>query len=439
MNPPPASAASPVVRPTSVRWRLLGVMIFLSFVSYLLRGNLSIAGPAMVADLGLTEIQWGWVMAAFPLGYALFQFPGGCWGDRRGPRLTLSLIALAWGALVALTALVPGRELAPLAVVLGALLLVQFLVGVAHAPVFPVLVGAIERWFPTGAWALPNGLTSSGLTVGLAATASLLPWLIGGFGWRVSFLLLAPFALLAAALWWWYGRDRPEQHPSINAAEVELIVAGQQRMAGGEPAIPAWRRVLQNRDALCMTLSYSAMNFVFYVVFSWGFYYLVTVRGFAAQEAGFLTSAQWIMGAAGAAAGGWTCDRLCRRLGLRWGCRWPVVIGCTMSAALLVGVALHPNAYVAAAMLGLCFFFNQATEGAFAANAAAIGGRHAGAAYGLMNTGANLMGFANALLLSGIAATLGWPVAIATGAGFALLSALFILLARADRQMDQAD
>jgi ACS family glucarate transporter-like MFS transporter len=188
-----------------------------------------------------------------------------------------------------------------------------------------------------------------------------------------------------------------------------------------------------------MMLSYSAMNFVFYVVFSWGFFYLVTVRGFAAQEAGFLTSAQWIMGAAGAAAGGWLCDRLCLRLGLRWGCRWPIVIGCTISAALLVGVALHANAYVAAAMLGLCFFFNQATEGAFAANAAAIGGRHSGATYGLMNTGANLMGFVNALLLSSVASLLGWKVAIAMGAVFAILSALFILLARADRPVDQAD
>lgn len=80
--------------------------------------------------------------------------------------------------------------------------------------------------------------------------------------------------------------------------------------------------------------------------------------------------------------------------GVRWGCRWPVVIGCSVSATLLVGVTLHPNAY-----------------------AAAIGGLHSGAAFGLMNTGANLMGFVNALLLS----------------------ALFILPARADRQMDQAD
>jgi sugar phosphate permease len=181
------------------------------------------------------------------------------------------------------------------------------------------------------------------------------------------------------------------------------------------------------------------MNYVFYVVFSWGFYYLVTVRGFAAQEAGFLTSAQWVAGAAGGFSGGWLGDWLCHRIGVRWGCRWPIVVGSGVSALLLVGVAFHPNAYVAAAMLGACFFFNQFTEGAYAANGAAAGGRHAGAVYGLMNTGANLMGFVNALLLSTVAALLGWKIAMAMGAVFALLAVGFILMAKADHQMDQGD
>ena len=49
------------------------------------------------------------------------------------------------------------------------------------------------------------------------------------------------------------------------------------------------------------------------------------------------------------------------------------------------------------------------------------------------------MGFVNALLLSGVAAAFGWKFAIAVGAVFAILAAVFILLARADRQMDQSD
>ncbi len=461
----PGNAA--FARPTFVRWRILALLAVVSFVSYLLRGNLSIAAPSMMADLGLTEIQWGWVMAAFPLGYALFQFPGGVWGGRVGPRKALALIAVAWGVLIAVTSVVPGADMASTPTILAALITVQFLVGVAHAPVFPVVAASIERWFPVGRWAFPNGLTSSGLTIGLAVTATALPWLIGAQGWRTSFLLMAPFGLAVAALWWWYSRDRPGLHRSTNHAEVALISAGRDPSAeegsesfsgAGESlragklapendsdpfcdplsAQPAWLRVLKNRDALLVTLSYSCMNFVFYVVFSWGFYYLVKVRGFSEQDAGFLTSAQWLAAGVGAALGGWVCDRLCRHLGLRWGCRWPIVVGLLASAALLLGVALHPRAEVAALLLGLCFFFNQTTEGPYWATATAVGGRHAGATSGLMNTGANLMGFVNALLLALVADAFGWQTAIAIGAGFALVGAVLILLVRADCQIDQS-
>jgi MFS family permease len=147
---------------------------------------------------------------------------------------------------------------------------------------------------------------------------------------------------------------------------------------------------------------------------------------------------QWLGAGVGAALGGWACDKLCFRLGLRWGCRWPIIIGMVSSAVLLLGVAFHPNAYAAAVMLGLCFFFNQTTEGSYWATSTAVGGRHAGAATGLMNTGANAMGFVNALLLSAVAASLGWTAAIAIGAGFALVGAALILLVRADQQVDQA-
>ena len=433
----PDNTAPPAAmeRPTNVRWRIMGILIFVSFVSYVLRGNLSIAAPKMIADLQLSEIQWGWVMSAFPLGYALFQFPGGLFGDRVGPRKALTLIATAWAVLIIITSLVPGRDTASGPVILMSLITVQFFVGVVHAPVFPVMNVSIERWFPPSNWALPTGLSSSGLTVGLAATASLLPWLMGQFGWRTSFIILAPFGFLGAALWWWYARDDPAQHRSINAAEVAFIHSdhGEHHDADGPPA---WLRVLKNRNALLLTLSYSCMNFVFYVVFSWGFYYLVTVRGFAEQEAGFLTSAQWIGAGAGAALGGWFCDLQCRKWGLRWGCRVPILIGMVTSALLLVGVAVTPNAYVAAGMLGLCFFFNQMTEGPYWASSIAIGGRHSGAAGGLMNTGANGMGFINALLLSVVAKYFGWTFAIAIGAGFALVGASLILLVRADQTVD---
>ena len=420
-------------RPGNVRWLVFAILAFGSFISYVLRANISIAAPTMIEDLQLNEIQWGWILAAFTAGYAIFQFPGGIFGDRAGARRAITIVAVLWGVLTIVTALVPGPEAAPAAVVIGSLMLVRFLVGAMHAPIFPVQNVAISQWFPVGGWALPLGLSSTGLTLGFAAAAPLLAWLIIQYGWRVSFLIIAPLGFLVAALWWWYSRDDPADHASVNAAELELIKANRSVPKADGESRPGWLRVLKNRNVLLLTLSYSCMNFVFYEVFNWFYYYLVEVRQFSAQDAGYVSSTQWIAGAAGAAIGGWICDALCKRIGLKWGCRWPIIVGMTLSALLLVGGAYYADPMIAVAMLAFCFFFNQMTEGTYWATSIAIGGEYAGAAGGVMNTGANLMGVANALLVPWFADVFGWTVALASGAGFALLGAILLLFVRADK------
>lgn len=424
-------------KPTAIRWRILVILALASFISYVLRTNLSFAAPEMMQDLGLTEIEWGWILAAFTAGYALFQIPGGVLGDKFGPRRVLTFIAVVWAVLTFATSIVPGQATASHFLIIAALFTVRFLVGAAHAPIFPVMNASIVRWFPQGGWALPLGLSSTALTLGGAAAAVALPQVIAELGWRVAFLCLAPLGLLVAAIWWWYSRDNPAVHHAVNDAEIELINAGRDSLdESGEQQDDGgakWYEVLKNRDVLFLMLSYTSMNFVFYIVFNWFFYYLVEVREFSATDAGFVASAQWMAGAAGAALGGWLCDRLCNRVGLRWGCRWPVIIGMSVSAVLLLVGALHPTPVIAVSAMVLLFFFNQLNEGPYWATSVAVGGRHAGAAGGVMNTGANVMGVINALLVPFLASVFGWTTAIASGAFFALLGLLFMLLVRADR------
>ncbi len=421
-------------KPTNVRWRILLVLVFASFVSYILRANLSIAAPAMIPDLGVSEVQWGWILAAFTAGYALFQFPGGLLADRFGPRLVLTVIAVLWGLLTIATSLVPGEDSGSIALVIGTLFLVRFLVGATHAPIFPTVGASICRWFPVGNWAFPNGLTSTGLTLGYAACAPLLAWLVTDIGWRQSFLVLAPFGFVAAWLWWWYARNDPSQHAAVNPAEIALIREGRPDVHTAPPR-GEWLKVLKNRDVLLLTLSYSCMNFVFYDAFNWFFYYLVTVREFSATDAGLVTSSQWIAGGIGAALGGWICDRLCRSVGMRWGCRLPVVIGLLICGALLIGGSVSTSAQAAVLMLVFCFFFNQLTEGAFWAAGISIGGACSGATCGVLNTGANAMGVINAIAVPVIAGTLGWTFAMAMGGFVAFVGVIAMLLVRADRQV----
>ncbi|HKJ19333.1 MAG TPA: MFS transporter, partial [Woeseiaceae bacterium] len=193
-------------RPTFVRWRILSILVLASFVSYTLRYNTSSAAPVMMADLGLNEMQWGWVMAALLTGYALFQLPGGILGDRLGPRRLLSAIAVLWAVLTVVTAMVPGKEIASTGVILASLMAVRFLVGATQAPVYPGTNPAIVSWFPVGGWALPCGLSSMGLNLGVAVSTPILVWSIIELGWRTSFVAMSSLGFLLAGLWWWYAR-----------------------------------------------------------------------------------------------------------------------------------------------------------------------------------------------------------------------------------------
>ena len=422
--------------PTFVRWRVFVILAFGSFVAYVLRSDLSIAAPVMMKDLGLSEIEWGWVVAAFTTSYAILQFPGGIFGDKVGPRKALAVIASLWSICMLLTVLVPSPAVASGAMVLGSLMAVRFLVGVVQAPIFPVINTAISRWFPVGGWALPIGLSSTGLTLGFAAAAPVMAWLVAEHGWRTAFMIVAPLGFVVSALWWWYARDHPAEHPSINDAEVELITAEQAAPVLTPINPPGWVRVLKDRNIILLTVSYFCSNFVFYSTFSWFYYYAVTVRGFDTGTAGYVTSTQWIAGAAGAALGGWLCDHLVRKFGLLRGSRWPIIIGQTGCAVFLVIGAFHANAVIAVAFLALCFFFQQITEGSYWSTSIAIGNQLAGAAGGVLNTGANAMGILNALFVPWMATTFSWKVAIGSGAIFSIVALVLLMFVRPDQPID---
>jgi sugar phosphate permease len=419
-------------RPTNVRWRVFLLIASASFMAYVLRGSISIATPAMMQDLGLSEIEFGWIVSAFLWSYTICQFPGGIFGDKAGPRKALTIIAIFSSVGLILTAAVPGPAIVSGGVVLGLMMAVRFLNGIVHGPVFPVINVAISRWFPAGGWALPTGLSSSGLTLGFAATAPVVTWMVLDFGWRVSFLILSPLGFVLAGLWWWYARDYPGEHESVNEVELALITADRVPPVTAPINPPGWVRILKNRNIVLLTLSYSFSNFIFYSVFSWFPYYLIKIRDIDPTTSGYATASQWIAAAAGAALGGWLCDKLCKQIGLRWGGRWPIIIGQLGCAIFLFIGAYHSDPMIAVVMLGLCFFFQQITEGAYWSSSISIGNQFAGAAGGVINTGANAMGAVNALLVPWFASMFGWPFAVASAGIFTLIAMLLMLFVRAD-------
>jgi len=411
-----------------VRFRILALLSAISFANYFLRNNVSVAMPSMAETFSFSHAEVGWIFGSFNIAYALFQIPGGVFGDVMGSRRALTLIAITWGVLTVLTGFVPHLMAASAGGALTAYVAIRFLMGMANAPVFPLVSGTIGNWFPPGRWAFPNAVTQSALAVAQAATGPLITILILRVGLAASFYILAPVGLLAGLCWWWYGRDKPVQHRAVSPQELRFIASG--RVEAAVPDRSAWKKIIVQRDVLLLAASYFSMNYVFFIFAQWLFTYLVEARGFTLLESGFLYALPFITGAVLALVGGLVCDALCRRIGSIWGCRIPAAGGLVMVAILLMAGAYAPNPYVAVTLLALCFGFCQFTEPQFWAAATYIGGEHTPSATGVMNTGGNLAGFL-APVVGLILDRFGWIPTLATGSVFALVAAVLWLFVRA--------
>lgn len=85
------------------RYRVAALLFLLAVITYLDRVCISVAGPRIQEYLRIGPQQWGWVVGAFALAYAVFEIPGGWMADRFGPRVILTRIVLWWSAFTALT------------------------------------------------------------------------------------------------------------------------------------------------------------------------------------------------------------------------------------------------------------------------------------------------------------------------------------------------
>ena len=420
MSDSPALAAS-LRQGVPVRWKIFAFLFSFGFIAYLQQRSITVAGYQMMPQLGLTQMQLGWLESATLLGYTALQFPGGVLGQRLGARWMFVIIGLIAFAATLATPLAPlllsGGAL--FAVLLGA----QLLLGAAQGPIFPVSTGVFETWFPPARWPLVQGLQSMGLGLGNAATPFIVAWLMSAFSWQQALIWPTLPALGLILCWGLYARDTPAEHPGV--AATELAELGEHRHAQIDRHI-SWGRILQllrDKDVLLLTGSYLCMNYVFYLLANWSFLYLVQERHFTVLVGGVLSSTPALAAALGAGIGGKLASDLGARLGIRNGLRLMPLLSLPVAGLLLFAAVNAANPYLAVVALALCFFAVELNEGPYWAAIMHVGRADSMAASGLLNTGGNVGGLILTPTVAYLSGHQQWSAAFLLGTLFALLSA----------------
>jgi len=408
-------------RPTSVRWRIVGLLLAYAALVHFNRISIAVAGTErLMAQFKISEQLMGWVSSAYLISYTLLMTPGGWFIDRFGPRAALLVVGFGSAICVGLCGL--AGFTASAALVVPALIVFRLCMGVTNAPFHPGAAHTACRWIPGPQLSTVNGLINAAALVGIGATPYLLGFLMDELGWPGAFVTAASVTAVVSAAWWACAANRPSEHRGVNEAERQLIAvdASGKAAATRRSGLPPWRK----RSVILLTLSYAAVGYFQYMFFYWMQYYFVTILKLGKDTGRLYATILAFAMAVGMMAGGWLTSRAQSAWGLRRGRTSIAVCGMLASAALLgAGILCQDKIWIviyfslALASLGTC-------EGAFWSTATDLGGERSGTSAAIVNTGGNAGG-ALAPIMTPLASQLfGWNGAIAVACVYCLLGAL---------------
>jgi len=226
--------------------------------------------------------------------------------------------------------------------------------------------------------------------------------------WRGSFILLGVMSFIWVAIWYWYFRDDPREHPSITRQELDVLPA----YAGMKetPQIP-WGPLVKRM--LPVSIVYFCYGWTLWLFLSWIPQYFLHNYQMDLKKSAFFASGVFFAGVLGDWLGGVVTDWLYHKTRNLNRARSAMVAVCNLLAlASLLPILFMHDPTVAAICLSLGFFFCEMTIGPMWAIPMDIAPRYAGTASGLMNTGSALAAIVSPVVGGWIIDTTGnwdWP------------------------------
>ncbi len=406
---------------------VLALLCLMYLVLYIDRVNIATAAPFIRRDLGLSNAEYGLAFSAFFLPYATFQLVGGWLGDTFGARRVLGVSLILVCVATFLTGFVGG---------LATLFLARVALGFGEGAALPTATRAIANWTPADRWGFAQGITHSFARLGNFITPPIIAALILTFSWRESYFILAGVSLVWTAVWLWYFRDAPSDHPHITEEDLKRLPA--KREKSSKTNVP-WLRLFGHiYPATIVNFFYGWALFVF---LTWIPSYFVENYGLDIRESAIMSSGVFFGGVVGDTLGGFVSDTLLKRTGnLVFARRSVIVTGFAGAAACFFPVIFVNDPVIAAICLSAAFFFAELIVAPIWAVPMDVAPRYAGSASGMMNFGSASAGIISPPIFGYLVdVTGGWSIPLACVAVLLLMGAVSAFALRPDRIFEEAE
>jgi MFS transporter, ACS family, hexuronate transporter len=288
-----------------LRWWIAALLFASTAINYIDRQTLSLLAPYFKQNYHWTNTDYANIVVAFRLAYTIGQTASGRLIDRLGTKRGLTLTVL-WYSVVSM--------LTPLASGLYSLMVFRFFLGAGESGNWPGATKAVSEWFPQRERGLATAVFDSGSSIGGAIAPFVVLPLYFRWGMGAAFVVPGLLGVLWLLAWqsFYY---RPEEHPMVSRAELDII-AGDQSEEEIRGRTPRWRDLLKFPQTWGTIVCRSFADPVFFFIADWFPIYLLA-KGITLKTGLIAIWIPFVGADLGNVFAGWLSGRLIQR-------GWPV-------------------------------------------------------------------------------------------------------------------
>lgn len=358
------TGSAPAAPHGQYRWVICALLFFAATINYIDRQVIGILKPTLQSQFGWSEIDYGDIVFAFQLAYAIGFLLAGRMMDRLGAKRGFAIAIVVWSlaAIAHAEAAVFGPGAAAVLAVVGltysgsvaGFMVARLALGFGESGNFPAAIKVVAEWFPKRERALATGVFNSGTNVGALMTPLAVPWITITWGWYWAFVATGALGFIWLVLWWRV-YDHPEQHPRLGAAELAYIRSD----PPDPPAAVPWRTLLPHRQTWAFMIGKFLTDPIWWLYLFWIPDFLHRNHGIDLGTIGPPLVAIYLVADVGSIGGGWLSSALIKRGRSVNSGRKLAMLVCALAVVPMIFASGAHDLWVAVALISLAAAAHQ--------------------------------------------------------------------------------
>lgn len=273
-------------------WIIVILLLLATAQSFMDRQILSVSFLVIREDLNISDVQYGFINAAFLVSYAIMFTVAGVLIDKYGSRMGLAWSVGFWSFASLLHSLSANAY---------HFMFYRFLLGIGEGGAFPGAAKAVSEYVPKNKQSLAMGIAIGGSAFGAVIAPPLTVLMLGFVSWRAIFV----FAGVTGFIWLYYWLKHAKKLPT---PETEKVISGNTQKVNVAGKGLGIKKLLSDRTAYVFIGMRFLLDPILYFYMFWIPVYLSDIHGLSL---GLIGNLLWIPFMALGIAnifGGWVSD-----------------------------------------------------------------------------------------------------------------------------------